>query len=547
MTARTAGTVTPMWAGIDASPLALRVTAASAANSLIPVDVTTALRRGTSTYYDVLGSCKSSSGSSFFHGLPQQRTPLVVGSELVVFLCIGLRLRNARYRRSFRLRRAQASGPQASAQASAAQADAMHRMDSLAAALELAERAKDSEKAKELRAKLTEAEGKNPVLALEWRRLRRVSEALEMALFDAGQSVQLRLAAVKTLTELATPPAATPEAEEALHKVLREVNGSHAAAIRQACEQGLWSCWHSSGDPEIDTMLHLGMALMEKQEMREAVNVLSNVISAAPEYAEGWNQRATALYMLDEISRSIKDCSKVLELKPKHFGCLSGLGFCHAQRGDEREAVRWLKKALEVHPGLEGPRQMVDRFEVQSIMGIYLSPEITRVVDSLKRGSLWEPPKAVPGLQCDWDMYRVSTGGFDSAPKTYFFRVGITNNSSASFPVRSLARFYVLASTAGTVRPFTRLTEGASSFTLGPGEDYKFCWALTVGQELQRVAGGSLFEQQSDADHRFGTVGLESLSVADAPEVSKAELERLGPGCGYLFMGQLDLRNMLGL
>jgi len=80
-------------------------------------------------------------------------------------------------------------------------------------------------------------------------------------------------------------------------------------------------------------------------------------VQLAPNFAEGWNKRATALYLLGRYDDSIKDIAKVLELEPRHFGALSGLGLCNAQLDKEKEALDAFEKALAINPNMPGIRQ----------------------------------------------------------------------------------------------------------------------------------------------------------------------------------------------
>jgi tetratricopeptide (TPR) repeat protein len=140
--------------------------------------------------------------------------------------------------------------------------------------------------------------------------------------------------------------------EEALLKVLREGDPVRAAQAANA----LWDLWHRSGDAQVDSVLRQGIDLMEKQDVAGAEAVFSRVIQLAPEFAEGWNKRATVRFLARDYGGAIADCHQVLARKPWHFGALSGQGLCHLAREEYREAAAMFRKALAVHPNLEGAR-----------------------------------------------------------------------------------------------------------------------------------------------------------------------------------------------
>ena len=73
-----------------------------------------------------------------------------------------------------------------------------------------------------------------------------------------------------------------------------------------------------------------------------------------PDYAEGWNRRATVYYLAGDYRKSIADCDEVLKRNPRHFGALSGLGQIHLALADEEAALAWFRRALEVNPNMVG-------------------------------------------------------------------------------------------------------------------------------------------------------------------------------------------------
>ncbi len=126
------------------------------------------------------------------------------------------------------------------------------------------------------------------------------------------------------------------------------------SAMRSNAEQALWAIWFRSGDESIDEMLREGAKYIKKEQYAEAIDKLTEVIRVAPEFAEGYNQRAIAYFMLEEWEQSIDDCKKVVILNPVHFGAFAGMGQCYLRLGNLREALEAFQKALEIHPGLYG-------------------------------------------------------------------------------------------------------------------------------------------------------------------------------------------------
>jgi len=131
-------------------------------------------------------------------------------------------------------------------------------------------------------------------------------------------------------------------------------------AVRSAAEAAVWRLWSRSGDPEIDTLLQSGIRYMDDGRMGMAVEIFTTITVRKPEFAEGWNKRATAYYLIGDYDQSLKDCDEVIKRNPNHFGALSGYGLIYVKRGDLERALEYFQKALEVNPNLHGVEETID-------------------------------------------------------------------------------------------------------------------------------------------------------------------------------------------
>ena len=124
--------------------------------------------------------------------------------------------------------------------------------------------------------------------------------------------------------------------------------------VRGFAEQGLWLLWARSGEAEIDRLMGAGVDQMQAGRHREAVATFSEVIRRKPDFAEGWNKRATVHYLAGDYPKSLADCAEVIKRNPSHFGALSGYGQVYFQLDEYDQAIRWWKRALEVNPNMTG-------------------------------------------------------------------------------------------------------------------------------------------------------------------------------------------------
>src|SRR5262245_17543061 len=122
-----------------------------------------------------------------------------------------------------------------------------------------------------------------------------------------------------------------------LQQRLRDESG----LVRSYAEQGLWLLWSRSGDAAIDALMARGIEEMQGDQHAEAIKTFSEVIRRKPDFAEGWNKRATAYYLAAEYQRSLADCDEVLKRNPSHFGALSGAGQIHYALENYELALVW--------------------------------------------------------------------------------------------------------------------------------------------------------------------------------------------------------------
>jgi tetratricopeptide (TPR) repeat protein len=139
-----------------------------------------------------------------------------------------------------------------------------------------------------------------------------------------------------------------PADEAVLRKQLTDDN----PGVRRLAEQGVWLLWSRSGDDAIDALMAKGAEQMQEGELKEAIATYSEVIKRKPAFAEGWNKRATVLFLTGDFKRSLADCDQVMKRNPNHFGALSGYGQIYFQLEQYEKAISYWKRALKVNPNL---------------------------------------------------------------------------------------------------------------------------------------------------------------------------------------------------
>lgn len=146
---------------------------------------------------------------------------------------------------------------------------------------------------------------------------------------------------------------------DSLFAELQEADGAEAARL----EREIWNEWSKSGSPAMDLLLKRGRDAMAAGDTQAAIEHLTALTDHAPDFAEGWNARATAYFQAGQLGPSVNDIAKTLTLNPRHFGALSGLGMIFEQLDQPEKALEAYKAALAIHPHLQGVIEAVERLE----------------------------------------------------------------------------------------------------------------------------------------------------------------------------------------
>lgn len=119
-------------------------------------------------------------------------------------------------------------------------------------------------------------------------------------------------------------------------------------------EDAIWRYWFDqSPTPEIRASLEAGIERRLAYDFEAAEDHLDKVVKSAPDYAEGYNQRAFVRFLRENYAGAQTDLETVLELEPVHFGAMSGLYLVLLGQDRQKVAFRVLQQAVNIHPWLK--------------------------------------------------------------------------------------------------------------------------------------------------------------------------------------------------
>ncbi len=144
-----------------------------------------------------------------------------------------------------------------------------------------------------------------------------------------------------------------------LDRLFSALLGADDLAQGSRITEEIWQRWRQVDDPEISDLLASGIAAMNAHDLELALDSFDQVIEKAPEFAEGWNKRATVYYLMGEYNHSVRDIRQTLLLEPRHFGAMAGFARILLRQRDFEMAEHVLQIALSVNPFLVDVRRQL--------------------------------------------------------------------------------------------------------------------------------------------------------------------------------------------
>lgn len=153
-------------------------------------------------------------------------------------------------------------------------------------------------------------------------------------------------------TVMATANAHADQNDPRLEDLFVELKSISSPNQAQFLSSAIWQIWAAHDSDEINELHIKGNMAMRNQDTQSALEYFNQVIELAPDFAEGWNKRATVYYLIGDYRASLADITETLKLEPRHFGALSGRGLCYLELEKFHLALNAFEKALKVNPWL---------------------------------------------------------------------------------------------------------------------------------------------------------------------------------------------------
>ncbi len=149
---------------------------------------------------------------------------------------------------------------------------------------------------------------------------------------------------------------------DGLFEELAKAKSTSAAA---KIEQQIWSIWVQRDNSRVDSHMALGIKAMRTGALKLSLREFTRVVTLDPEFAEGWNKRATVHYMMGNLEQSVADIQRTLALEPRHYGAISGMGLIFDATDNVEGALKAWQQVLEFTPFNEQIQKHVEDLKVK--------------------------------------------------------------------------------------------------------------------------------------------------------------------------------------
>ena len=145
-------------------------------------------------------------------------------------------------------------------------------------------------------------------------------------------------------------PAVSTQSANTLDSLFADLKRERDDRQAKRISERIWAKWRDSGSATANLLMQWADKAVSDKKNGLALDLLDQVVVLMPDYAEGWNRRATLNYAMGRHAKSMSDISRVLALEPRHFGAISGMAAILAASGNEELELRAWEQVLEIYP-----------------------------------------------------------------------------------------------------------------------------------------------------------------------------------------------------
>lgn len=136
-----------------------------------------------------------------------------------------------------------------------------------------------------------------------------------------------------------------------LDNLFLKLKQSKNTVLARDYENKIWKLWLNSGSSETsNTQMKLGINLLNKGKLDQALLLFENLSKKEPMRAETFNKIATIKFLKGDYKNSKINIYYTLKLEPRHFGAISGLIQINIIEKKYEKAFKNIENVLKIHP-----------------------------------------------------------------------------------------------------------------------------------------------------------------------------------------------------
>lgn len=148
-----------------------------------------------------------------------------------------------------------------------------------------------------------------------------------------------------------------------LNGLFNQLHETVDMVVAMGLTREIWDNWYQHDDPDVEALMEKGQTSIRSAKYNDALGYFSEIIQLDPNFAEGWNRRATVYFLMGEYELSTSDVAETLEREPRHFGALSGQGMIYIQLRDVANALEYMERAIEENPHMPRVKNSIENLK----------------------------------------------------------------------------------------------------------------------------------------------------------------------------------------
>ncbi len=171
--------------------------------------------------------------------------------------------------------------------------------------------------------------------------------------------VQLLVFPPAAIARQADTSPAVMQAPDSLDNLFSKLKKERRPQVAKRLSRLIQTKWSQSGSDSIDLLSNWARKAIAEKKYPVALDLLDQITTLKPDFAEGWNQRATLHYLMKSYGKSLSDVERVLALEPRHYGAITGMGLIFQVLDEKKQALAAWYRVLELYPAMKNAQKAV--------------------------------------------------------------------------------------------------------------------------------------------------------------------------------------------